>query len=197
MTRSDVQGLVIETILAPGDAARRILQIDLPRQWLWMALALMCILNAIVYSLSLHLVPPNAAAMAMIPPAFQSPVLFAVFLFGALVITVFILCWIGQIMGGKAELGDILVLITWLQVLRLILQAAVLILTLVSPGLSGLVVLVASLWGIYIVAAFLNVAHGFDNLFKAFGVMIGAMLAIAVGLSVAFTLLGVAIMGGA
>lgn len=198
MTQIDVRGLIIETIRAPSEAARRLLTLNLPRQWLWMALALMTVLNAIIYSLSLHSSPPtDPAAMAMIPPAFQSPILFTLFLFGALVITVFVLHWIGQSMGGKAELGDILVLITWLQVMRLVLQIAVVVLSLVSLGLSAVLVLAASIWGIYILASFLNVAHQFNSMGKAIGVMILGVLAIAFGLSLIVSLITVLILGGA
>lgn len=197
MTQSDFQTLVVQTLRTPGEAATRLLALNLPRRWLWMAMALMCVLNSIVYSVSLQLSPPtDPAALAMIPPAFQSPVLFTMFLFGALVITVFVLQWIGQAMGGKAELGDILVLLTWLQVMRFLFQLSILILSLVSLTLSAVLVLVGSIWAIYILAVFLNTAHRFDNLGKALGVMVLALLSIAVGLTLILGALGAAILGG-
>ncbi len=197
MTQSDFQTLVVQTLRTPGEAATRLLALNLPRRWLWMAMALMCVLNSIVYSVSLQLSPPSdPAALAMIPPAFQSPVLFTMFLFGALVITVFVLQWIGQAMGGKAELGDILVLLTWLQVMRFLFQLSILILSLVSLTLSAVLVLVGSIWAIYILAVFLNTAHRFDNLGKALGVMVLALVSIAVGLTLILGALGAAILGG-
>ena len=197
MTQSDFQTLVVQTLRTPGEAATRLLALNLPRRWLWMAMALMCVLNSIVYSVSLQLSPPtDPAALAMIPPAFQSPVLFTMFLFGALVITVFVLQWIGQAMGGKAELGDILVLLTWLQVMRFLFQLSILILSLVSLTLSAVLVLVGSIWAIYILAVFLNTAHRFDNLGKALGVMVLALVSIAVGLTLILGALGAAILGG-
>jgi len=197
MTQSDFQTLVVQTLRTPDEAATRLLALNLPRRWLWMAMALMCVLNSIVYSVSLQLSPPSdPAALAMIPPAFQSPVLFTMFLFGALVITVFVLQWIGQAMGGKAELGDILVLLTWLQVMRFLFQLSILILSLVSLTLSAVLVLVGSIWAIYILAVFLNTAHRFDNLGKALGVMVLALVSIAVGLTLILGALGAAILGG-
>ena len=70
MTQSDFQTLVVQTLRTPGEAATRLLALNLPRRWLWMAMALMCVLNSIVYSVSLQLSPPtDPAALAMIPPA--------------------------------------------------------------------------------------------------------------------------------
>lgn len=197
MTPPIFRDLVIETIRAPRDAAGRLLGMDVPRDVLWMALALMCVLNAIVYSVSLQISPPSPDVAGVVPAAFQSPLLFALFLFGALVITVFVLHWIGRSLGGQAGLWDILVLLTWLQVLRLLFQVAVLVLSLVSLSLSALVVLGGSIYAIYILAAFIDRAHGFDNLVKALGVMVLAIVAIAVGVSMLLAVIGGAIMGGA
>ncbi len=198
MTQSDFQTIVVDTVRAPSEAAARVLSFDFPRQWLWMALVLMCVLNAIVYSISLQLSPPgDPAVMAMIPPAFKSPVLFTVFLCGVLVISVFVLQWIGQSMGGQGQMGDILLVITWLQVMRLLLQAAVLVLSLVSPFLGGMLALIGAIWGLFILASFLDVAHRFDNIAKAVGVMVLALVAMLIGLSVIVTVIGAVVVGGA
>ena len=198
MTNTDFQTLVVDTVRTPSEAAARVLSFELPRQWLWMALALMSVLNSIVYSVSIRISPPSdPMVMEMIPPAFQSPVLFTIFLFGVLVISTFVMQWIGQAMGGKGSLTDILLVVTWLQVVRLILQAAVLVLSLVSPFLGGLLALIGSIWGIFILASFLDVAHRFDNIAKAVGVMVLALLAMLIGLSVIITVIGGVIVGGA
>lgn len=191
MMQIDFQSLVMETIRSPLTAAERVLKLNLPANWLWSALGLMCVLNAIVYSLSLQINPPASPdELMLIPAAFQSPVLFTLFLFCALSLTVFALHRVGGWMEGKASQRDVLMVITWMQVLRLLLQVAVLILSLVAPAFAALVVMVASLWGIYILAAFVNVAHHYDNLGKAFGVMVLSFLAVALGASLILGLLG-------
>lgn len=197
MTLPPLRDLVIETIRAPGSAAARILEVDLPRRWLWMALGLMCVLNAMITSISIRISPPAPEMQMMVPPALQSPVLFALFLYGALVIMVMVLQWIGQSLGGAATRGDILVLMTWLQVMRLLFQALVLVLSLVSLAVGSIVVLAGSVWAIYIMAAFIDRANGFGNLLKAFGVMVLALIAVAFGLSLFLAVLGIANFGGA
>jgi len=198
MTQAGFKALLVQTLIAPRRAAEGLIALNLPQRWLWMALALMSVLNSIVYSVSLRLTPTSdPMATAMMPPAFHSPVLFTMFLFGALAITVLALYWIGKGLGGQGRMDDVLVLICWLQVLRLILQVVVAVLVIVAPVLGALVIFTASLWGIYILIGFVDAAHRFGNMFKAAGVIVLAMVAMVVGLSILLSIIGVAVMGGA
>jgi hypothetical protein len=196
MTRDDVIDLLRQTLFQPAGAARRLIDMRLPSEWLWMALALMAILNAIVYTLSLQLSPEPDASAALMPQVFQAPVLFAGLLFGALALTVIALYYIGQGLGGEAAMPDILVLMTWLQVLRLLVQGAVLILALGVPALGALVVVGAAIWGVYILISFVDAANRFDNRVKAAGVIVLSFVAMAVGLSTLLSLVGLVAMRG-
>ncbi|MFK7938208.1 MAG: Yip1 family protein [Roseovarius sp.] len=196
MTQVDLQSLIIETVRAPHTAAEKVLRVNLPANWLWSALALMCVLNAIVYSVSLQLSPPQSPEELMfIPPAFRSPVLFTLFLLCSFSLTVFALHRVGAWMEGQGSLREILTVITWMQLLRLVLQLVVLVLSLVAPAFGALLVLVGSLWGVYILAAFVNVAHRYDNLGKAFAVMVLSFLAVALGASLILGLISPTGMG--
>lgn len=196
MTRDHVLDLLLQTLFRPRDAARRLLDLRLPYDLLWMALALMAILNSIVYSLSIQLSPSPDGSAALMPQAFQGPILFAALLFGALALTVIALYYVGQGLGGAATLSDILVLMTWLQVLRLLVQAAVLILALGVPTLAALVVIASAIWGVYILISFIDAAHRFDNRFKAAGVIVLSFVAMAIGLSTLLSLVGMTSMRG-
>ncbi|HEY9039308.1 MAG TPA: Yip1 family protein [Roseovarius sp.] len=198
MNTKFVSDLFVETLFSPRAAADRIMALRLPREWLWMALALMSVLNGIVYSVSLYMGPESdPQSMQMIPPAFQSPALFSLFLLGALVITVLTLTWIGRSLGGAGQVPQVLALIVWMQVLRLGVQLALLVLMLALP-LAGLVlVMVASVWGLIILVAFIDRAHGFNNIFKSIAVLILAVLAMVVGLSAILSVFAAAVMGGA
>lgn len=197
MTGDHFRELVRQTLFQPQEAARALIQMRLPRQGLWMALGLMSILNSIVYSLSLQFSPPTDPSAALMPPAFHSPVLFALFLFGALAITVIALYYVGLGLNGTAEsMDDVLVLITWLQVLRLLVQVGVLVLALAAPVLAALAVMVAAIWGAYILVGFVDAAHRFGSMFKAAGVILLSLVAMAMGLSALLSLVGVAVMRG-
>lgn len=186
------------TLFAPRRAAAYLLGLRLTQQWLWMALVLMIVLNAIAYSLSLYLSPPapQTDAMPFVPPAFQSPVLFALFLGGGLVVTVLAFTWVGRAMGGKARVADVLVLVTWMQLLRLVVQVLMLVLMLALPGIAALLVIVASVWGLVILVGFLDVAHGFESIGKTVVMLILSTLAMVLVLSLILGVVGVTVIGG-
>lgn len=197
MTFDFLRDLTRQTLFAPRAAASRILALDLRVEWLWMALVLMSILNAVAYTGAMAVNPPSdPTAAQMVPAAFQSPVLFTIFLCGALAITVMVLTWIGQVMGGQGQVRDVLSLIVWMQVLRLMVQLLLLVLMLSIPFLGAILVLAASIWGLVILVCFIDRAHGFDNLAKAAGVLIACIFAMVVGLSALLGVLAAAIMGG-
>lgn len=187
-----------QTLREPRAAAGRILGLDLPREWLWMALVLMGVLNGIVYSLFLQIgPPPDPAMMPLIPTALRSPALFTMFLLGALALTVMALTWGGQVLGGRAQVTQVLALITWLQVLRLAVQLALLLLMLTLPVAGLALVVAASIWGLVILVAFVDYAHGFENNFKAVVVIILSFLGMLVGLSAILGVLATLFIGGA
>ncbi|MFX0541051.1 Yip1 family protein [Roseovarius sp. S4756] len=198
MTAALVIDLFRQTLTAPRAAADRILSMDLPRDWLWMALGLMGVLNGIVYSLVLQMGDPQETATApMMPAALQSPMLFTLFLLGALILTVLTLTWVGRAMGGTGHMPQILALIAWMQLLRLAVQIALVVLMLALPLAGLILVVVASIWGLVILVVFVDRAHEFGNVFKAAGVIVLGFVGMLVGMSIILGLLGALVMGGA
>lgn len=192
MTLIAFKNLVIRTLFDPRAAALRLIGFGLPRRWLWSALALMSALNAIVYSIALRLLPPtDPLSTIATPPALHSPLLFAVFLYAALVLMVLALYKVGRLFGGRAALEHILVSVCWLQVLRLMLQLIVGMLALVAPALGAIVIFVATLWGIYILVSFIDVAHHLNSTPKAAGVLVVAVILLITGLAAVISLMGV------
>lgn len=197
MTQGQFKALIVQTLFRPRDAARVLIAMRLPGQFLWMALGLMAVLNAIVYSVSLQGFGTADPTEAMMPQAFHAPVVFALFLFVVLVLTVLSLFWVGGKFGGTARIEDVLVVITWLQVLRLILQLGVAVLVLAAPSLAALVIILSTFWGIYILVGVVGTAHGFASSFMAFLVIVLAFFVMAVGLTIFFAATGIATMGEA
>jgi hypothetical protein len=191
MTAEGFWSLVRQTLVAPRDAAARLLSLGLPAREGWLALAVMAVLNTLVYSLSLRLSPPtDPAMMGMMAGAFNAPLIFAIFLFGALALTALVFTHAGRALGGVGTVGGMLVLLAWMQALRLMVQLGLLVLALIAPPLAGIVVIVAGLWGLYILMAFMAELHGFDSLWRAAGVIIIALVALVFGLRLLLRLLG-------
>ena len=197
MTSEAFWSLVRQTLLDPREAARRILSPALPAREGWLALALMAMLNTLVYSLSIRLSPPSdPELLGMLGPAFHAPLTFAVALFVALALTALVFTHAGRALGGTGTLSGMLVLLAWMQALRLMVQVGLVVLALVMPSLAGVVVIVAGVWGLYILLAFMAEVHGFDSLWRAAGALIIAFVAPVFGLSLLFSLFGVRVMGG-
>jgi len=196
MTSEAFWSLVRQTLFEPREAAQTLMAMRLPQAVLWQALALMSVLYTILYSLSLRLSPPADPSQMLIPALMEAPLVLAAALFGGLALTVIALRAIGQAIGGTAETADVLVLITWLQVLRLMVQAGIIVLALGSPPLAGLAAIVVAVWGLYIFTNFVDAAHGFDNRFKAFGAIVLSVIAMVMGLSAVLSLAGIVMTGG-
>ncbi|WP_323782414.1 Yip1 family protein [Thalassovita sp.] len=186
MTLPDLKQLALDTLRSPRDAARQILDMRLDSPVLWTALALIVVLNAILNGITIPLLPLPET----VPMIFAAPWMFAIVLGGGIVISTFLLTWVGRMLGGRAELVDILALIVWLQALRLVVQAAVFVLFFFSTLLSDLIALAAGLYGLWITIAFLDEAQGFGSVLKTIMVLVLTMLGVAFGLSFFLLLIG-------
>ena len=186
-----MRDLAVQSVRDPAGAAQVLLGIGLPRQVLWMALVLMAALQSVVFALS-DLAVGGPTPM---PLLFGSPLRFFAMAVVTLVLTVYAIQWVGRALGGEGALEDVMVVIVWLQGLRVVVQALVLVLSLTVPVLAMLTVLVASVLGIYIILHFINAAHRLDSLGKAFVVLIAALLAMVLGLSVLLSIIGVSLVG--
>ncbi|OSQ47317.1 YIP1 family protein [Marivita geojedonensis] len=179
--------LALNTVTAPRDVARLLLAMNLPSQALWLAFALVIVLNTLMFSLSLMVTPGND----LMGPVLGSPVVFGAMLgasVGALILAVTV-C--GRPLGGRARFGEIAILVIWLQALRVLMQAVVVILGPVSLFLSGIVISAASVLGIWIFVNFIDVAHEVESLLKAGFILLLAVVGMMLGLSVIFSLLGI------
>ncbi|MCR9125925.1 MAG: YIP1 family protein [Rhodobacteraceae bacterium] len=191
MNFASFQALVIQSVRDPAAAARFLLALDLPRQTLWMALTLVAVLNTLMFSLS-NLVTPTTSP---IPGIFDTPIVYLGFVLGGLVLVVLSLFWTGRALGGVGRLEDILVLVVWLQGLRVLVQALVILLMVTFPLLSALVVLAAGVIGLWILAHFVDQAHRFGSLARSAGVLIAGFLAMVLGLSLFLSLIGARVIG--
>ena len=106
------------------------------------------------------------------------------------------LFWVGRMFGGQGSMEDIMVVIVWLQFMRVLVQAAALLLLLTIPVLSMLLILAAALVGIWILVHFVDQAHRYGSLGKAAGVLIAAFVGMVVGISILLSMIGVDAVGG-
>ncbi len=194
MTGTDLRmmltNLVILTLRNPRQAAEQIIGWHLGRDVLWTALALAAAVNTIIFSLSIVLQPTPE-----MPAFFTSPLSMFVLLAGVLVVTTHGLYWTGRAIGGQGDLGDVLALVVFLQVLRILAQVVIFVVMLVSPGVSLILSLATGIIGLWILVNFIAAAFRFPTLGRAFGTLFIAMAMIVLGLSLLLSFVGIAAQG--
>ena len=179
--------LALNTVTNPRDVARLLLAMNLPSQVLWLAFALVIVLNTLMFSVQVMTTPESD----LVGPLLGSPVVFGAMLAMSVGVLIFAVTVCGRPLGGVATYGQIAVLVIWLQALRALLQTVVVLIAPVSLFLSGVVISAATVVGIWIFVNFIDVAHEAGGLLKAGLILLLAIVGMMLGLSLIFSLLGV------
>ncbi|MEO1137899.1 MAG: Yip1 family protein [Pseudomonadota bacterium] len=198
MNTASLKPLFITTLQKPREAAAQVLGLQLPSQALWIALSLVSVVTSLTVAAMLQAGPPptgDLGALIQASPAYTSPLIFAIMQWGRAVLSVFMLFWVGKSLGGRGELVDILGVVTWLQVVSFVLVAALSLVGVLIPFLSSLGMLVFFVWWVWAIVAFLDVAHQFENPFKALVVLVASIIGVLVGLSIIMGVIGGLFMG--
>ena len=175
-----------DTIRAPQEAAQAVLALNLPRNVLWLGLALVITLSTLLASAVLLMVPmPEAGAGVPMPVVMG--IVQAVFL----VLVSLGIAVIGARFGGKGDFHGALALMVWLQAVFLVVQAFQI--AAIAIGLSVLadIVSLASIpLFFWLMAQFVTVLHGFSSVWKTFWAIIMFLIAFAFLLSLVVTSFG-------
>lgn len=183
--------LAVLSVKDPATAARQLLDMQVPGNILWLLLFLVTICNTILFTLSDLLAPVPGPLSDLLSTPFSMLGLVA----GGLILTVYSLYLCGRLMGGAGTFDGVLVLIVWLQILRLIVQAAVMFLMLVLPFLSALLVIASAFVWLYLLVHFVNQAHQFASLGRSAVVLIVSIIIPAIGIAVLLAFFGVPLTG--
>lgn len=186
MNVNDLPRLAMDTLRDPRGMAARLIALDLGMPTLWAALVLGVVLNALIFSVNMMLFPTTFP----VPWLFSNPILYAAAMAVGMVLTMYVLTWIGSMMGGQGRLADVTVLLVWLQYLRLAAQAVLLLLTILMPALALMATLVVAFYSLWLLLNFLDVAHRFESLGKSALVLVFAVVGITIGLSFLIALIG-------
>ena len=175
-----------DTIRAPQEAAQAVLALNLPRNVLWLGLALVITLSTLLASAVLLMVPMPEAG-AGVPMPIVMGIVQAVFL----VLVSLGIAVIGARFGGKGDFDGALALMVWLQAVLLVVQAFQI--AAIAIGLSVLadIVSLASIpLFFWLMAQFVTVLHGFSSVWKTFWAIIMFLIAFAFLLSLVVTSFG-------
>ncbi|QYZ71001.1 Yip1 family protein [Neotabrizicola shimadae] len=169
------------TLRSPRGAARELLQMNLAPAVAWTALALVCILSALMFHLTLGLLaagdPAELGEIAASP--FGTVLLSGM----ALLILVFGVHLVGRAFGGQGELTGAVVLVSWLQAIFLLLQAVQVLFMLTVPLLADVIGTLGLVLFFWLLAPFVTELHGFRSVWSVLFGIIGSAFAIALVLS--------------
>ena len=186
--------LLEHALASPGNArdeAKWVMTFDLPRDLRWSILAIVVLLNTILTFTGAVIEGPTAPFMFQ--DILMRPFLLAVVQMSGMVITVFLVFWVGQMAGGHGNFGDGITLIAWLQFIMTCLQAIQVIAALTVPPLAGIIAVVAMGLMFWLMTNFIAEMHGFKSLTKVFVMIIATIFAAAFAMSFILTLIGVSV----
>lgn len=182
------------SLIEPAEMARKVAATQFAPRAMWMALALMVVLNVLLLALVQALSPAPEALSAQVIQL--SPFGYAALIGVFLVIFVFAIFYAGQMMDGRGTLTATLTMIVWFQAVSLTLEAGQVILVLFSPyvaALYGIMSLGALIWCI---VNFVDVLHGFENRGKAVVTIVMALIGTVLCAGLVLALMGVGPPGG-
>ena len=187
MIADTIKNRMVQSVTEPRAVARWLFDLRLDDGVLIMAFGLVLVLNGLLTAFFNALLPLNP----VVAPLASNPFVYIGGLGAILVAVAFALTSAGRVLGGLASFRDVATALIWLQILRLIAQTAVLISALIMPLIASLLSLIASVTGVWIVLNFLAEAHKFPSLGKAAFTLLLGMTAVALGLGVVISLLGI------
>ncbi|MEM7318960.1 MAG: YIP1 family protein [Pseudomonadota bacterium] len=186
MTPTAVRQLAVMTVFDPAAAARRLLDLQLDRDVLWQLLALVVVLDTLLFGISNQgLAMPNPYSAI-----FESPAGYGVLVGIILVVSVFAIFRVGRMMGGRGSFFEVMTVMIWLQYMSLAAQIILLALALTVPVLFSLFSLAATLIGFLILLHFVKTAHKLDGLLHAAGVVLASVFAVSASLLILLSLAG-------
>lgn len=175
MSLVSLADMVVLTLRRPAEAVERIRALDLPMPSRWMALVLAVSLSTLLAGVARLAFPGEPGDP--ISDLMSSPLTLATLQFGALVVSAIAITVIGRAFGGQGQFDDALLLLAWVELILVGMQAAQLVLMLVMPASGVLMSLIAFALSIYLIIAVTKALHGFHSTAKvALGFIGGVFL---------------------
>lgn len=184
--------LIQQSLRDPRAAAQSVIALDLGRDVLWTALALVAVINTFL----IYFIAETAGPTMPLPGYFARPLALFVLIAGLTVVYVHAMYWAGLALGGRGALMDVLALVVWFQVLRALAQVVVIFVSLAVPALGALLSLAVAIWGFWIFLNFLTTALNLRTVWHALAVLVLSFMGLVLGLGILMALVGGLVPGG-
>lgn len=197
MNLRDLAALGWLTIRDTGAAWPRLRALRLSVAELWMALAGLVAIAALLGWVATQIFPPPPPTpeqpdflAALIRLLSQSPLTVAAMQFAGLAGAAALLALAGRAFGGQASFADALLAVVWLESIMLVAQLAQLAIVLLLPFIAGFTQLAELALYVFLAVRLTQVPHGFRNpLLVALG-MVATLMAVSLLLAMLMVTLG-------
>lgn len=173
MKFSELGDLCVLTLRNPESAVRYMRGLDLDQNTRWLVLLLAVSLSTLLAGLAGYLfpLPPGDPFSTLL----SSPMSLAILQLGALSFSAAAITVIGRAFGGGGTFPDALLLIAWLELILVGLQAAQLVMMAIFPATGALMSIVALILSIYLTVALTKALHGFASTAKVAMTFVGGI----------------------
>lgn len=171
------------TLQNPRGGARAVLEMQLPMQVRWLIFALVITGSSLLTVLAVRLSP--AGSDPMVADVLSRPIVLTLMQGVVMLVFAQLMARVGQLAGGRGNFADALLLLSWLQVILMLLQVAQIVLEVIQlsslADILGLLGVGLMLW---LVTQFTTELHGFTAPVMVFFGVIGTLLVAGFALSV-------------
>ncbi|MDT1063832.1 YIP1 family protein [Paracoccus sp. CPCC 101403] len=189
MNISDLGDLVVLTLRKPAQAVQVLRGLDLAPGERWMIVILAVSLSTVLAGIArlMFSAPTNDPISALL----ANPMALAGLQLGAMVISAAAVTVIGRAFRGTGVFADALLLVAWIELILVGLQALQLVLMVVFPQTGTLTSLIAFGVSIYLTIAMTKELHGFASTPKVALGFIGGVFLVATMLSILAAAFGI------
>lgn len=181
-------GMALQTIPEPRKVAREVLALHFPRAVLWQAFALFAVLSTLLGLIATILFPPDPQFAGTL---LADPLRLGIVEASSLVVTVFLIYWMGRTFGGHGSFEQALLTVIWLQYVAFLMQLGVVVLALFAPGMALIFNYLAIGVSFWILSHFIAEMHGFRSTGLVFATILLTIFGVAIAVGLVLTVIGV------
>lgn len=189
MNSGNLGDLMVLTLREPALALRALRGLALPMSARWMALVLAVALSTLLASLSLMLFPIEGDSP--ISRLLSQPVVLAAVQFAAMLVSALMMAQVGRLFGGRGDFADALLIVAWVELLLVGLQAVQVVVMLLLPSMALMLSMLAFGLFLYLAVTMTKALHGFTSTGKVVLGFVGSLFVLGFVLSLLAAAFGI------
>lgn len=150
-----------QTLEDPRRGIRAVLDLGVPIPARTAALVLVAVASAIFMHLGTLLLPPSTDPIASFLTG--SPIRSAILQWVILLLSVVMIYRVGRARGGTGSFADAMLIVVWLQVIMLAVQAVQLVALVLVPPLAGIINILGLVLFFWLMTSFIAELHSFTS----------------------------------